>query len=67
MITSEHGELLEYLFESNVRDYEGDVEVNEQIRETLHNQNDKAEFWWLNNGITILAAKNRRTSQGAYS
>jgi len=57
MITSEKGELLEYMFESNVRDYQGDVEVNKQIRETLQKQSDKAEFWWLNNGITILAAK----------
>jgi hypothetical protein len=57
MITSEKGELLEYMFESNVRDYQGDVEVNKQIRETLQKQSDKTEFWWLNNGITILAAK----------
>ncbi len=57
LITSEKGELLEYLFESNVRDYQGDVDVNKQIRETLQNQADNAEFWWLNNGITILAAK----------
>ncbi|MGA2572371.1 MAG: AIPR family protein [Terracidiphilus sp.] len=57
LITSEKGELLEYLFESNVRDYQGDVEVNKQIRETLEKQADNAEFWWLNNGITILAEK----------
>lgn len=57
MITSDKGELLEYLFESNVRDYQGDVEVNKQIRETLEKQNDTAEFWWLNNGITILASQ----------
>ncbi len=57
LITNEKGELLEYLFESNVRDYQGDVEVNKQIRETLEKQADNAEFWWLNNGITILAEK----------
>lgn len=57
LITSEKGELLENLFESNVRDYEGDVDVNKQIRQTLQNEYDKAEFWWLNNGITILAPK----------
>ncbi len=43
------------LFEANVRDWEGKNKVNAQIRESL----DSAlveEFWWLNNGITILAA-----------
>jgi hypothetical protein len=57
LITSDKGELLEYLFESNVRDYQGDVEVNKQIRETLMLPSDSAEFWWLNNGITILSPK----------
>ena len=57
LITSEKGELLEYLFESNVRDYQGDVDVNKQIRETLQVPSDSAEFWWLNNGITILSPK----------
>jgi hypothetical protein len=55
LITSEKGELIEYLFESNVRDYQGEVEVNKQIRDTLTNSSDTTEFWWLNNGITILA------------
>lgn len=57
LITSEKGELLEYLFESNVRDYQGDVDVNKQIRDTLNIPTDNAEFWWLNNGVTILSPK----------
>lgn len=57
LITSPKGELIEYLFESNVRDYQGEVEVNGQIRDTLRKSPDPAEFWWLNNGITILARK----------
>ena len=57
LITSEKGELIEYLFESNVRDYQGEVEVNGQIRDTLKKSPDPAEFWWLNNGITILVRK----------
>ncbi len=44
------------LFEANVRDYQGKVEVNKAIEDTLLAQN-KEEFWWLNNGVTILAAK----------
>jgi hypothetical protein len=55
-ITAEDGQLRDHLFESNVRDYQGDVAVNEGIRTTL--KQDKADdFWWLNNGITILASK----------
>ena len=57
LITSDKGELLESLFESNVRDYQGEVEVNKQIRDSLQNAADAAEFWWLNNVITILARK----------
>jgi hypothetical protein len=57
LITSQNGELVEYLFESNVRDYQGEVEVNQQISDTLKKSSDPTEFWWLNNGITILARK----------
>ena len=42
--------------ESNVRDYNGlKNPVNEQIRTTLQSPGTNEEFWWLNNGITILA------------
>ena len=47
--------LIDYLFESNVRDYEGDVEVNAQILATLTNNSDTVDFWWLNNGITVVS------------
>jgi hypothetical protein len=53
-LIAEDGQIREYLFESNVRDYEGEVEVNRQIRSTLENPQG-ADFWWLNNGITIVA------------
>ena len=49
-------ELLRRIFESNVRDYQGNVKVNKDIRDTLVNGQDNEEFWWLNNGITILAS-----------
>jgi hypothetical protein len=51
---SERGELLRYLFESNVRDYLEDVDVNNDIRESLKNPTLE-DFWMLNNGITIIA------------
>ncbi|VAX17608.1 hypothetical protein MNBD_NITROSPINAE04-2494 [hydrothermal vent metagenome] len=54
---SSDDQLSERLFEFNVRDYEGGVQVNKQIRETLGQKGDGIDFWWLNNGVTILAEK----------
>ncbi|MCC6584501.1 MAG: AIPR family protein [Chitinophagales bacterium] len=51
---SDNGKLRRYLFDSNVRDFMGLNRVNEDIRNTLEN-NNSPDFWWLNNGITILA------------
>ena len=47
------GKLRRYLFDSNVRDFLGYNNVNADIDETLKNPS-VANFWWLNNGITIL-------------
>lgn len=44
------------LFESNVRDFQGDTEVNAEISNTLKNEKT-VEFWWMNNGVTILASR----------
>jgi hypothetical protein len=58
MISNEKGELLDYLFESNVRDYQGaGVTVNKQIRDTLASAPSAEDFWWLNNGVTMIASK----------
>ncbi len=43
-------------FEANVRDYQGHNTVNSSIADTLEN-NTKEDFWWLNNGVTILASQ----------
>lgn len=53
-ITSESNEIREDLFESNVRHYQGGVDVNKKIQNTLASPSNK-DFWWLNNGITIIA------------
>jgi len=53
-ITDSSGNLLKGIFESNVRDYQGNNSVNSCIAETLKNKNAE-DFWWLNNGITILS------------
>lgn len=66
-LISENGALREHLFESNVRDYEGEVEVNKQIRKTLDAKSDGVNFWWLNNGVTIIADKISPTSEYAFT
>lgn len=48
------GKLRRYLFDSNVRDFLGYNSVNSDIDFTLKHPT-AANFWWLNNGITILA------------
>jgi AIPR protein len=53
-VTDENGNLRRYLFDSNVRDYLGENRVNEDIRLSLEDSRGP-EFWWLNNGVTILA------------
>lgn len=53
-ISDDEGKLRRYLFESNVRDFMGLNRVNEDIRSTLENR-ESPDFWWLNNGVTILA------------
>ncbi|WP_233862957.1 AIPR family protein [Paraburkholderia adhaesiva] len=53
-ISDNEGKLRRYLFDSNVRDFMGLNRVNEDIRDTLNNA-ASPDFWWLNNGVTILA------------
>jgi hypothetical protein len=56
-ITAPNGELDVSLFEANVRDYEGDTQVNRSIQQTLENVDPTEDFWWLNNGVTIVASE----------
>lgn len=53
-ITDEQGIIRESIFEENVRHYQGEVDVNKNINESLMSE-FKTDFWWLNNGITIIA------------
>ncbi|MDP2997866.1 MAG: AIPR family protein [Bryobacterales bacterium] len=56
-VTDEQGKLRRYLFDSNVRDYLGKVQINRDIQGTLERNTvaEEEDFWWLNNGVTILA------------
>lgn len=53
-VSDDNGQLRRYLFDSNVRAYLGTNMVNIDISESLANQS-APNFWWLNNGVTILA------------
>lgn len=54
-ITDDSGNLNKRFFEANVRDYQGNNSVNKSIAETLHAPGHE-DFWWLNNGVTILVS-----------
>lgn len=55
-VSDENGELRKSIFDANVRDYQGSVEVNKRIHETLEGS-EPEDFWWLNNGITVVATR----------
>ena len=44
------------IFEGNVRDFQGNVQVNREIKESLTEDTD-LEFWWLNNGVTAVSSR----------
>lgn len=55
LITDENGELIARLFEANVRAYQENTEVNKEIAESVQKPISGVDFWWLNNGVTIVA------------
>lgn len=55
-VTDSEGNLRTELFESNVRDYQGSTEINKEIRTSLISPSG-ANFWWLNNGITVICQR----------
>ena len=55
MISDEEGDLITPLFEANVRAYQGEVEVNREIASSIAAPTAGVDFWWLNNGVTIVA------------
>jgi len=61
-LTLENGNINDELFESNVRHFQGNVDVNNKIKSTLENISDR-DFWWLNNGITIIAEEPKQLSK----
>ncbi|MFJ8191144.1 AIPR family protein [Streptomyces sp. NPDC096094] len=62
LIVDDNGRLRRHLFEWNVRDYQGNVSVNQEIRQSLTSP-DSPEFWWLNNGVTIICSEATSTAK----
>lgn len=58
-IADDSGNINKRFFEANVRDYQGNNSVNKSIAETLYAPGHE-DFWWLNNGVTILVSKMSR-------
>lgn len=52
LIVGENGEIRKSVFYDNVRDYQGENDVNNEIAETIKNESEK--FVLLNNGVTII-------------
>lgn len=60
LMTNENGELLPNVFYDNVRDFQGDNNVNKEIAATIDSAYSDA-FLILNNGITIVAEELKTT------
>ncbi len=65
-LCDDQGQLNEHFFEDNVRDYERGVNVNKQILNTLQSEAKNSDFWWLNNGITMLVSEPPVSSRKEY-
>ena len=54
-LSDEDGKLIRHIFDWNVRDYQGNIEVNKEIKASLEDT-EAPDFWWLNNGVTIICS-----------
>jgi len=59
---TDNNKLIKMFFDANVRDYQGKIEVNQAISDSLKNPNNE-DFWWLNNGVTITTTNATLASQ----
>jgi hypothetical protein len=56
-LIEEDSELISSIFYDNVRDFQGPNKINQEIKNTISDENLKYAFSVLNNGITIIAEK----------
>ena len=55
-LSDEDGNLIRHIFDWNVRDYQGNIEVNKEIKASLEDT-EAPDLWWLNNGVTVICSK----------
>lgn len=55
LVTDDSGNIRKPLFYDNVRDFQGDNEVNREIKATLDDTTGQRRFVILNNGVTLVA------------
>jgi len=54
MLFDEHGNAI---FEANVRNYLGNISINRQIESTATDQQESSNFWFYNNGISMVCSQ----------
>lgn len=64
VLIDSNGQFQKLLFEANIRDYFEESQINIDIANTVRNVTDTLDFWWLNNGITILASDIKNYKKG---
>ncbi|MCU0438538.1 MAG: AIPR family protein [Raineya sp.] len=55
------------IFEENIREYLGKTSINNGIIKTLKDKHDRENFFYYNNGITIIGKKTETESGGKFS
>jgi hypothetical protein len=55
LITDDAGNIIKSIFYDNIRDFQGDNDVNKDIAATLKSATDSDRFVLLNNGVTLIA------------
>ena len=55
LLVDSDGNILNNIFEDNVRDFQGYNVINNEIKKTIENSEDQDRFAILNNGITIVS------------
>ncbi|WP_434982012.1 AIPR family protein [Xanthomonas arboricola] len=61
LLEGDSGNLLSSIFYDNVRDWQGQNEVNSGMYETLKNQKTRSRFVLMNNGVTVICKRLQQT------
>lgn len=55
------------IFEENIREYLGKSSINKGINDTLRNKDDRQNFFYYNNGITIICKETKKQPSNQFS